>query len=61
MPEIWIFRSTEIWETELSCWTAKVEEFINTNDTARLRSVLVQISLIDFQNPLIQKCKDQFE
>ena len=53
-------RSTEIWETELSCWTAKAEEFINTNDTARLRSVLVQISLIDFQNPLIQKCKDQF-
>ena len=45
-------RSTEIWETELFCWTAKAEEFINTNDTARLRSVLVQIKeAIDFQIP----------
>ena len=54
-------RSTEIWEIELSCWIAKALEFIKSSDKNRLRLVLVQISLIDFQNPFIKKCKDEYE
>ena len=54
-------RSTEIWEIELSCWIAKALEFIKSSDKNKLRLVLVQISLIDFQNPFIKKCKDEYE
>ena len=53
-------RSTEVWEIELLCWTEKALNFMKLKDTDNLCKTLVQISLIDFKNPLIIQCKEEF-
>ena len=54
-------RSTEVWEIELACWTDKASTYMKSGDKNNLRKALVQISLIDFQNALINQCKEDYD
>ena len=48
-------RSTDVWEIELNFWIKKAEELSAADDEVNLRKALIQISLVDFQNPIIEK------
>lgn len=52
-------RSTDILDIELKFWLNKAKLFSESGETSSLYKVLIQISLIDFQNPIIEELQNR--
>jgi|GEM_PF-1054496 len=53
-------RNTETWEVELRTWLSRARSLMDSQNHEDLEEILVQIALIDFQNPILKECMDSY-
>lgn len=53
-------RAIEIWSCELECLRDLADSCLKSNDLENLEATLVQIALLDFQNPILVECEQRF-